>query len=331
VGPHGTLAPAGLDRGEPRFERGVHVARIVITDSDLGDVDIERGVFEGAGHVVSRGHCRTAADVIAAGAGADALLVQYVPITAAVMDALPTVRVIGRYGVSLDTIDLTAAAERGIRVINVPDYCIDEVADHTIALLLALTRGVVGLDREVRRGTWDARSAGGLRRARGMRLGLVGFGRIGAAVAHRARALGMEVVASDPVATGTDSVRMIEFDELLSTSDVISLHARLDPSTRHMIDARALARMRPGTVLVNTSRGGLIDQGALVEALRAGHLGGVALDVLEREPIALDDPLLSLPNVVVTPHAAFYSAAALAEMQRRVAEGIVAALAEGRG
>ncbi len=303
------------------------MGRIVITDSDLGDVDLEREVFETAGHTVAWERCRSADDVVRAGADADALLVQYVPITAAVMDALPGVRVLGRYGVSLDTFDLPAAAARGIRVVNVPDYCIDEVADHTLALILALTRGIVTLDRRVRAGTWNARTSG-LRRIRGQRLGLVGLGRIGMAVADRARMLGLEVVASDPFSAGAADLPMLPLDELLAASDIVSLHARLDPSTRHMIDGPALARMRPGTLLVNTSRGGLIDQAALVDALRSGHLGGAALDVLEREPIAPDDPLLSLPNVVITPHAGYYSAESLVEMKRRVAEGMVAGLAE---
>jgi D-3-phosphoglycerate dehydrogenase / 2-oxoglutarate reductase len=303
------------------------MSRIVITDCDQGEVDIERGVFEAAGHVVTWEQCRSAEDVVRTCGGADALLVQYAPITSEVMDALPSVRVLGRYGVSLDNFDLPAAAARGIRVVNVPDYCIDEVADHTLALMLALTRGIVSLDQEVRAGTWEAR-ASGLRRIRGLRLGLVGLGRIGMAVAERALVLGLEVVASDPMATGTAEVRIVPLDELLATSDIISLHARLDPSTRHMIDASALARMRPGALLVNTSRGGLIDQAALVDALRSGHLRGAGLDVLEREPVAADDPLLALPNVVITPHAAYYSAESLVEMKRRVAEGIVAALAE---
>jgi D-3-phosphoglycerate dehydrogenase len=304
------------------------MSRIVITDCDQGTVEIERGVFEAAGHTLSWERCRTPEDVIRTGVGAAALLVQYVPITAEVMDALPGVRVLGRYGVSLDNFDLPAAATRGIRVVNVPDYCIDEVADHTIALILAMTRGIVPLDRAVHGGTWDFRGAGGLRRSRGQRLGLIGLGRIGVAVAQRALAIGFDVVASDPVASGSQQVPLIDMDQLLATSDIVSLHARLDPSTRHMIDAAALARMRRGALIVNTSRGGLIDQAALGDALRSGHLGGAALDVLEREPIAPDDPLLAMRNVVLTPHAAFYSEQSLVEMKRRVAEGMVAALAE---
>jgi D-3-phosphoglycerate dehydrogenase / 2-oxoglutarate reductase len=304
------------------------MSRIVITDCDQGSIEIERTVFSMAGHEVTLAQCRSADEVIAVGSGAIALLAQYAPITAAVMDALPTVRTVGRYGVSLDNIELPAAAARGIRVVNVPDYCIDEVADHAIGLLLALTRGIVAQDRAIHAGTWDFHTGGELRRARGRQLGIIGLGRIGSATARRAQAFGFQVVATDPARPVVDGVPLLALDELLATSDIVSLHAPLDPSTRHMLDAAALARMRPGALLVNTSRGGLVDQGALVEALRSGHLGGAALDVLEREPILPTDPLLTLGNVILTPHAAFYSRESLVEMKRRVAEGIVAALAE---
>jgi D-3-phosphoglycerate dehydrogenase len=304
------------------------VSRIVITDCDHGTIETELAVFRNAGHEVVLEQCRTEEETIAAVARADGLLAQYAPITGAVMEAAPRLRVIGRYGVSLDTVDRPAAAARGIRVVNVPDYCIGEVADHAIALMLAMTRGIVGYDRAIRGGTWDFRVTGGLQRGSTIRVGLIGLGRIGGATARRSLALGYQVVASDPSPTPVDGVAMVDQDELLVTSDVVSLHCWLDSSTRHLLDAAAMARMRPGALLVNTSRGGLVDQAALVEALRSGRLGGAALDVLEREPIARDDPLLSLPNVILTPHAAFYSRESLEEMKRRVAEGIVAALAE---
>ncbi len=301
---------------------------IVITDCDHPSIELERAIFVAAGHDVVLAQCRTAEDVVAAGQGATALLAQYAPITDAVMAALPGFRVVGRYGVSLDNIELPAAARHGIKVVNVPDYCIDEVADHAIGLVLALSRGITFLDRAIHAGTWDFRRGGELRRASGMRLGIIGLGRIGAATARRAQALRFEVVASDPRASDVDEVRRMDLDELLATSDIVSLHPWLDPSTRHLLDATALARMKPGALLVNTSRGGLVDQAALVQALRSGHLGGAALDVLEHEPIAADDPLLSLPNVVLTPHAAFYSPESMVEMKTRVAEGIIGALDE---
>jgi len=306
------------------------MSRIVITDCDHPTIEIERAIFARAGYEVELAQCHTADEVIAAGAGAVALLTQYAPITDAVLAALPTVRVIGIYGASLDNVELPAAARRGLPVVNVPDYGVEEVADHTVGLILALTRGIVALDRAVHTGTWDFRSGGDLRRGSGRQVGVIGLGLIGSAVARRALALRFRVVATDPRRPAVEGVRLVELDELLATSDIVSVNTRLDPSTRHLLDAAALARMKPGAYLVNTSRGGVVDQAALVEALRSGHLGGAALDVLEREPIAPDDPLLGLPNVVLTPHAAFYSRESLAEMKRRAAEAITAALA-GRG
>ena len=197
-------------------------------------------------------------------------------------------RVVGRYGVGLDTIDTATAAELGVRVVNVPDYCTDEVADHALALILALTRGIVPLDRGVQRGTWDFRLAGRVRRASSQRLGIIGLGRIGSALAHRAFALDFEVVGVDPRGAGETGVPLVDLDTLLRTSDVVSIHAPLDATTRHLIDAAALERMPSTAILVNTSRGGLVDQGALVEALRAGRIAGAALDVLDREPIDPD-------------------------------------------
>jgi D-3-phosphoglycerate dehydrogenase len=304
------------------------MSRIVITDCDHPTIEIERAIFARAGYEVELARCHTVNEVVAAGAGAVALLAQYAPITDAVLAALPSVRVIGTYGASLDNVELPAAARRGLRVVNVPDYGVDEVADHTVGLILALTRGIVVLDRAVHTGTWDFRSGGELRRGSGQQIGVIGLGLIGSAVARRALALRFQVVAADPRRPVVEGVRLVEFDELLATSDLVSVNSRLDPSTHHLLDAAALARMKPGAYLVNTSRGGVVDQAALVEALRSGHLGGAALDVLEREPISQDDPLLSLPNVVLTPHAAFYSRESLAEMKRRAAEAITAALAD---
>ncbi len=304
------------------------MSRIVITDCDHQTIDIERTIFAQAGYEVVLAQCHTANEVIAAGTGAVALLTQYAPITEAVLAALPSVRVVGIYGASLDNVELPAAARRGLRIVNVPDYGVDEVADHTIGLILALTRGIVRLDRAVHAGTWDFRNGGELRRSSGLQIGIIGLGRIGSAVARRALALRFQVVAADPRQPAVEGVRLVELEELLATSDLVSVNTRLDPSTRHLLDAAALARMKPGAYLVNTSRGGVVDQGALVEALRSGRLGGAALDVLEREPIAPDDPLLALPNVALTPHAAFYSRELLVEMKRRAAEAIIAALAE---
>jgi D-3-phosphoglycerate dehydrogenase / 2-oxoglutarate reductase len=305
---------------------------VLITDCDHPTIDVERAILEGAGLTVELARCRTPEDVIAAATdvGAIGLIVQYASITGEVLRALPGCRVVGRYGVGLDTIDLVTAAELSVRVVNVPDYCTDEVADHALGLILALTRGIVPLDRGVQRGVWDFRLAGRVRRPSSQRLGVIGLGRIGSALAQRARALGFEVVGTDPRGPGDSGVKAIDLDTLLGTSDVISVHAPLDASTHHLIGSRTLALMKPTAILVNTSRGGLVDQDALVEALRAGRIAGAGLDVLEHEPIPADHPLIGLPNVVLTPHAAFYSEESLVEMKRKVSERVLAVLRDDR-
>lgn len=304
------------------------VRTVLITDCDHPSVNIEREILEGAGFRVVLATCRTADEVIAAAieSAAIGLIVQYAPITGDVLRALPAVKVVGRYGVGLDTIDLTTAASLGIRVVNVPDYCTDEVADHALGLILALTRGIVPLDRAVQRGIWDFRLGGRIRRASTQRLGVIGLGRIGAALAHRGRALGYDVVGADPLGARESGVALVDLDTLLRTSDVISVHAPLDAATRHLIGEATLRVMKPTAILVNTSRGGLVDVDALAEALRGGRLGGAGLDVLEREPIAPDHPLIGLPNVVLTPHAAFYSEDSLVEMKRLASQRILAVL-----
>jgi len=203
----------------------------------------------------------------------------------------------------------------------------DKLHDHALALLLALSRGVVGLDRAVHAGMWDFRATGEIRRTGSLLLGVVGMGRIGRALATKAQAVGFRVIGHDPFITAVEGIPLVGLDELLASADAVSLHVPLSDATRHMIDAAALARMRSGVLLVNTSRGGLVDQTALLAALVSGHVGGAALDVVESEPLGADDPLLALPNVVVTPHAGFYSRESLEELKRRVAEGIVRALA----
>lgn len=299
---------------------------VVIVDCDHPTIDPERAIFAAAGLEVRLGQCRTEEDVIEAGRGAAALLVQYAPVTRRVIEALPECRVIARYGVGLDTIDLAAAADRGVRVLAVPDYCVDEVSDHALALVLALTRGVVGLDRAVHSGRWDFLAAGKLHRTRTLRLGLLGAGRTGRALAVKAKAVGFSVAAYDPYLTEVPGLELVDLDWLLANSDVVSLHLPLSDATRHLIDGPALAKMSPGSFLVNTARGGLVDQAALVAALRDGHLGGAGLDVLEAEPIAPDDPLLGLPTVILTPHVAFYSEESIDELKRRAAERIVESL-----
>jgi D-3-phosphoglycerate dehydrogenase / 2-oxoglutarate reductase len=300
---------------------------VLITDCDHPDVQTERRVFTASGLDVRLGHCRTEDDVIAAGAGAVALLVQYAPVTAGVLAALPGCLVVGRYGAGLDTIDVAAARTRGVAVVSVPDYAVQEVSDHAIALILSLCRQIDGYARAVRSGRWDLRAQGRVRRLSTLRLGVVGLGRIGQAVALKAAALGFDVVGCDIVPPAASTVPILDLAELLATSEVVTLHVPLSAETFHLIDATRLASMRPSAVLVNTSRGGLVDQAALGRAIAAGQLAGAGLDVLEAEPPDPADQLLADERVIITPHVAFYSEESLTELKRRAAEGIVAALA----
>ena len=303
--------------------------KVVITDCDHPDVAAEQRIFGRAGLEVELASCRTEGEVIAAGRDAVALLTQYAPVTAEVLARLPDCRAVGRYGTGVDNVDAVAARARGVALVSVPDYSLEEVANHTTALILTLVRGVVRLDASVHAGRWDFRGAGRLRRASAQQLGVIGLGRIGDAVASRAQTLGFAVAGYDPVAPDTGRVSRLPFAELLATSDVISLHVPLSEATRHLLDDAAFALMKPGAVLVNTARGGLVDADALVRALDSGRLAGAALDVLDPEPPASGNALLLDERVIVTPHAAFYSEESLAELKRRVAEGLVTALSSG--
>jgi D-3-phosphoglycerate dehydrogenase len=300
---------------------------VLVTDCDHPDIEIERAVFTAAGLEVRLARCRTEDEVLAEGGGAAALLVQYAPVSARVLAGLPDCQVVGRYGTGLDPIDVAAAADRGVDVVFVPDYSVQEVSDHAIALVLSLCRRILPYSAAVRSGRWDLASGGAMHRLSTLRLGVIGLGRIGQAVAGKAAALGFEVVGYDVVHPAGSAIPVLTLAELLRTSDVVSLHLPLSAQTRHLIDASRLAQMRPSAMLVNTSRGAVVDQAALAAALAAGQLAGAGLDVLEREPPDQADPLLSCEQVIITPHVGFYSAESLAELKRRVAENIVAALA----
>jgi D-3-phosphoglycerate dehydrogenase / 2-oxoglutarate reductase len=236
-------------------------------------------------------------------------------VDAELLDRLPSLRVVATATVGFDHIDIDAANERGVTVVSVPDYCTQEVADHALALLYALIRGVVTLDADVRRGAWNAKAAGPLRTLAELRVGIVGLGRIGNAVATRLFALGSEVWANDIVPVVREGVRFVDLDELLAECDAITLHVPLTRETRNLIGRAEIEAMKPGAYLVNTARGAVVDVGAVLEALRAGRLGGAALDVLPQEPPS-SAPLA--PRLVLTPHAAWYSDAA-AERSYRLA------------
>jgi D-3-phosphoglycerate dehydrogenase len=257
-------------------------------------------------------------------------LISFAPVMAADLERLPALRVVAAPSVGYDHVDVEAAARRGVWVCNVPDYCVDEMADHALALLLALVRGVVELDRSVRSGRWEHDAAGPLLRLSDVRLGIVGFGRIGRALAARARALGMEVSAHDPLVPDSEiaaeGVRPAAFTDLLESSSAISLHVPLTDDTRGLVGAPELALLPNGAFVVNVARGGLVDVDALLDALASGRLGGVALDVLDVEP---PDPAPQAGRLIVTPHAGWYSERAHEEAHLRAAAAVRDVL-EGR-
>jgi D-3-phosphoglycerate dehydrogenase / 2-oxoglutarate reductase len=303
---------------------------VAVTDHPFRDLDIERSILEPHGYSVAEHQCRTSEEVAEACADAVGVLNTYAPMPAVVIDRLAECRAIARYGVGLDTIDLDAASARDIQVSNVPDYCVDEVAVHTIALLLAAHRRVVRGDRLVRGGGWGALAAGPVRRLDGQLLGLIGCGRIPRAVATKAAGLGLRVAAHDPFIAAEawpDGIeRYADLGELASDADFLSVHAPLTDDTRHLVDEDLLGRMPEHAVLINTARGPLVDTEALDRALSEQRIGGAALDVLESEPPPPELLLLRHDDLIVTAHQAFYSEEALRDLQRKAAENLLGAL-----
>lgn len=300
---------------------------VVITDLDHPGVAEEEAALAPVGARLLVVQCRTEQDVLASCREADGLIVQYAPITAAVLAGLPRLRVVARYGVGVDTLDVAAATARGVVVANVPGFCTEEVASHALAFLLAWHRKVVRFERAVKAGHWDFAQAGPTPRLRGQVLGIVGVGRIGSALARMAAALGLTIWGHDPYRVELPpGVRRVSLDELAAGADYVSVSCPLTAETRHLIHAAVLRRMKPTAFLINTARGAVVEEEALVRALKEGWIAGAGLDVLKREPPAPDNPLLGMENVLLTPHAAFYSQGALSEVKRRAAAAVAAVL-----
>jgi D-3-phosphoglycerate dehydrogenase len=291
-------------------------AKVVLTDYVWESVDVERKMLEGVAELVPL-QTKKPSEFIHEAADCDALLNTYAgPITAETMARMPKCKIIARYGIGVDTIDLDAATAAGIIVTNNPTYCIEEVAEHTMALLLACARKVVFYDRLVREGEWGVPKGKPLYRLAGSTLGLVGFGNIARQVAIRAAAFGMNVIYSDPyVPKGETPGRAVTLDALLAESDFVSLHPPLTPQTRQMIGDDALAKMKRSAWLINCSRGPIIDTDALVRALDAGKIAGCALDTTDPEPLPDPHPLRKRENVIINPHVAWYSEKAMIGLQ----------------
>ncbi len=313
---------------------------VVVTDDRFGDAAaLEQGILGAAGCDLHVADCHSAADVAAAGQDADALLVNMAPVTALAIAGLRRCKVISRYGVGLDNVDQAAAAARGIAVRNVPGYCDREVAEHTLGLILALARRIPERDAAVRAGKWNAVAPG--KRVAGTVLGILGFGGSGKAVARAALGLGFrEILVWSPHISGERIeafldgtpaslgivVRPAAFDELLAKADWVTVHLPLLADTRDIFARPAFAMMKEDAHFINTSRGGLVDENALAEALRAGHVGGAGLDVYQGEPLPLDSPLRDLPNIVYSDHSAYASVESISELRRRAAGNVLSVL-----
>lgn len=308
--------------------------QVLVTDSTFENLDLERAILGPLGAKVESRQCKTPAELIEAVPAADYVITQFAPVNVSVIAAMSRTRLIVRYGIGVDNVDLAAARERGIPVCNVPDYCIDEVADHTLAMILAATRQVVPHTVAVREGRWGlAVPLEGMKALRDMTVGVVGCGRIGRKVIERLLPFGCRVVAFDPVvdpaSLGMPDVQPAgSLAELLPACDLVTLHCPSTPQTRHMINAYAIALLRPGAILVNLSRGDLVETESLVAGLQNGRIGAAALDVCDPEPIPPGHPLLGLPNVILSPHIASASPRAVRKL-RETAAGMVARAIRG--
>lgn len=303
---------------------------LAVADSVFPNLDRAQRVLSRIGGELRIADQPTPEAILAVASEADGLFVTYAKIPAEIIDRLENCKVIGRFGIGTDNIDIAAATRNRIVVTYAPVYCLEEVSDHAMALLLALARKIPYSSNSVEAGRWQMSAVVPIHRFRGRTLGLVGFGSIPRVLTPKAQAFGMTVIASDPFVSAEAArefgVELVDLDGLLERSDYVSVHAPLTAETENMFGADAFRRMKPGALLINTARGPLVDVDALAKALDAGEIAGAALDVIPVEPPPADFPLLGRDNVIVTPHTAFYSEEALLDLQTTVAEDVVAVL-----
>jgi D-3-phosphoglycerate dehydrogenase len=302
---------------------------VAVADSVFPNLDPAREVLSKIGAELRLAEKPTPEGIVQVARDADAVLVTYAKITGEMLRQMPRCRIIARFGVGVDNVDIAAATDAGIVVTRVPDYCIDEVSDHTLALLLALVRKIPFANSRAHAGRWEMSAVVPIHRLRGRVLGLAGFGKIPQLVTPKAKAFGLRVVTYDPyvaqeVTTAAD-VERVDFAELVKISDYISIHTPLMPETQGLFNADVFRKMKPTAYLINTARGPIVDEAALAHALDAGELAGAALDVLSQEPPTAS-PLMGRDNVILTPHMSFYSEESLVELQTKAAEEVVRVL-----
>ena len=304
--------------------------KAVITDYQYENVNQEKALIEGAGHTLVARVASTPDEIITNAADADAIVTQYCSIDETIISKLQRCRMIIKYGIGINNIDAEAASKRGIYVCNVPDYGVDEVSNHAITLYFALNKKIFTLANALRNGDWGYSSVIPLHRIAGSTLGLAGFGRIPQSVAKKMKGFDVRILAYDPFCSAEKMAEMgvekVELPQLFAESDSISIHCPSTPETRHMFNADAFRAMKKSAFLINTARGDIIDEAALIDALKQGEIAGAGLDVFEHEPVSQDSPLLHMPNVIATPHSAWYTEDSIKALQRSVGEEVARVL-----
>ena len=301
--------------------------KVVITDCNHPSIEIERKMLSEINAELILSNCNTEEDIIKVAKDADGIINQRVSITRRVIKSLNKCKVIVRYGVGVDNIDIKVATECGIIVANVPDYCVDEGSSHALGLILGCARGRILFNSKVKEKRWGFSLAKPLFRTQGKTLGIFGLGRIGSAVAKKSKGFGLKIIACDPyVSKVNNRIKMVDFPQLLSESDFISINASLTDKTWHAFKENELKAMKKTAYLINTARGSIVDEKALYKALREGWIAGAGLDVLEKEPPDWNNPLLKLDNVIFTPHSAFYSEESYIELKTRIAKVVLSVL-----
>ncbi|MDM5222637.1 C-terminal binding protein [Peribacillus sp. NJ11] len=306
--------------------------KILLTDYEFEHLKYEEDVFQESGLDFDfiKAQCKTEEEVIELAKDADAILNQYAPVSRRVIASLENAKIISRYGVGVNTIDLDAAKEKGITVANVPDYGMEEVSNHALALLLSWARKVTLLNNEVKRGNWDFKVGVPIHRFNEQTVGVLGFGRIPRRFIEKVKPLGFKTAAYDPFVSSAEmaavGVQKMDLDEIIREADYLSVHVPLIDDTFHLINEERLKQMKRNAVIINTARGPIIDETALSDALERGVIAGAALDVTENEPVRFDSPLLTMDNVIITPHSAWYSEEAMVELRQKAARNIVQVL-----
>jgi len=300
-----------------------HQFKVVFADYDYPSIDIELKQLEQLDAEITEGQCKTEEELIRLAKDADGIICQYAPFSAKVINALQKCQVISRYGVGVDNIDVKAATEKGIMVAYVPDYCIEEVSNHAIAMIMNFARQISLFDRSTGKKEWDVMIAKPIFRLSEQTIGILGLGRIGSTVAKKLKNFNVKILAYDPyVKKVIEGVRIVDFPELIEKSDYITIHTPLNEETKHIFNQKIFKQMKKSAYLINTARGGIIDQKALFEALNNKEIKGAALDVLENEPPDWSE-IPQLENLILTPHAAFYSESSFEELKKRTAQAVV--------